>query len=71
MISPAGTSLVGPLGEGRHSQELLDDPVKLPDDYLKMPCIAMQEGPWKFTALWLSVRNPLVLTAWQSRPGGP
>jgi SAM-dependent methyltransferase len=58
VVEPAGMSLVEPLAESRPSQELLNDPVKLPEDYLKTPHIVMQEGPWKFTSVCLFMRKP-------------
>ena len=58
VVEPSGMSLVEPLAEARPSQELLDDPVRLPEDYLKTPHIVMQEGPWKFTSVCLFMRKP-------------
>ena len=58
VVGPAGMSLVEPLADSRPSQELLNDPVILPEDYQKTPHIVMQEGPWKFTSVCLFMRKP-------------
>ena len=58
VIKPAGMPLVEPLSESRPPQELLEDPVQLPDDYLRTPHIVLQDGPWKFTSVCLFMRKP-------------
>ena len=58
VIGPAGMSLVQPLAGVRLPQELLDDPVKLPEEYQKTPHIVLQDGQWKFTSVCLFMRKP-------------
>ena len=50
--------LVEPLTEVRPPQALVDDPVRLPDEYQKTPHIVLQEGQWKFTSVCLFMRKP-------------
>jgi len=58
VVKPSGMALVEPLSERRPPQDLLDDPVKLPDEYLRVPHIVLQDGPWKFTSVCLFMVKP-------------
>jgi SAM-dependent methyltransferase len=58
VIEPSGMALVEPISELRPPRELLDDPVKLPDEYLRTPHIVLQDGQWKFTSVCLFMVKP-------------
>ena len=73
VIVPSGMSLVEPLAHSQPPQELMDDPVKLPDDYLKTPHIVLQDGQWKFTSVCLFMRKPTnldLIADWWRRHSG-
>jgi SAM-dependent methyltransferase len=62
--------LVEPLTDVRPPQEFIDDPVRLPEEYLKTPHLVLQEGEWKFTSVCLFMRKPThldVLSEWSGR----
>ena len=70
VIAPSGMSLVEPLAYLPPPKELMDDPVKLPDDYLKTADIVLQDGQWKFTSVCLFMRKPThldVIADWWRR----
>jgi SAM-dependent methyltransferase len=70
LIRPSGMRLVEPLTKVRPPQALMDDPVRLPDEYQKTPHIVLQEGEWKFTSVCLFMRKPTLAGAcldWLSR----
>jgi SAM-dependent methyltransferase len=74
VIAPSGMSLVEPLAYLQPPKELMDDPVELPDDYLKTPHIVLQDGQWKFTSVCLFMRKPthldLIADWWRRHSGG-
>jgi len=58
VVEASGMDLVEPLSELRPPKEMLDDPVKVPEEYLRTPHIVLQEGHWKFTSVCLFLRKP-------------
>ena len=58
VIQPSGMRLVEPLTARATPQRFVDDPVMLPEEYLKPPHIVLQEGRWKFTSVSLFMRKP-------------
>jgi SAM-dependent methyltransferase len=58
VISPSGMVLVEPMSKVRPPQDLLDDPIKLPEEYLRAPHIVLQDGQWKFTSVCLFLVKP-------------
>jgi SAM-dependent methyltransferase len=70
VIQPSGMRLVEPLRHVRPPQPFVDDPVVLPEEYLKTPHIVLQEGQWKFTSVLLFMRKPSrgqALNQWLAR----
>ncbi len=63
VVQPAGMQLVEPLTHLRPPQDLIDDPVKLPEEYLRTPHIVLQEGGWKFTSICVFMRKRTRLDA--------
>jgi SAM-dependent methyltransferase len=58
VVEASGMALVEPVDESRPPQAMLDDPVKLPDEYLRTPHIVLQDGQWKFTSVCLFLTKP-------------
>jgi SAM-dependent methyltransferase len=58
VIRSSGMVLVEPVSELRPPAEFLDDPVKLPEEYLRTPHIVLQDGQWKFTSVCLFMVKP-------------
>jgi SAM-dependent methyltransferase len=58
VIEPSGMVLVEPLSDLRPPAYLMDDPVKLPDEYQRTPHIVLQDGQWKFTSVCLFMTKP-------------
>lgn len=60
VISPSGMTLVEPLSGVLPPKDVMDDPVKLPEEYMRTPHIVLQDGPWKFTSVCLFMVKPTV-----------
>jgi len=60
VIEPSGMTLVEPLSDLRPPPEMLADPVKLPEEYLRTPHVVLQDGQWKFTSVCLFLIKPTV-----------
>ena len=58
VVERSGMALVEPMSELLPPRELLDDPVILPDEYLRTPHIVLQDGQWKFTSVCLFMVKP-------------
>jgi SAM-dependent methyltransferase len=58
VINSSGMVLAEPLSALRPPAELLDDPVRLPEEYLRTPHIVLQDGQWKFTSVCLFFVKP-------------
>jgi len=67
IIEASGMHLVEPLTHLRPAQEFVDDPVVLPEGYLKTPHIVLQDGQWKFTSVCLFLRKPTHLDLFLER----
>jgi SAM-dependent methyltransferase len=58
VIDASGLELVEPLNLRAPPREMMEDPVKLPEEYQRAPHIVLQEGQWKFTSVCLFLLKP-------------
>jgi hypothetical protein len=58
VIAPSGLQLVEPLDDRPPPRQYVDDPVRLPEEYLKTPHIVLAIGDMKFTSVVLFLRKP-------------
>lgn len=58
VVEASGMVLAEPLDERLPPQELIDDPVKVPEEYQRTPHIVLQDGPWKFTSVCVFLVKP-------------
>jgi SAM-dependent methyltransferase len=60
VIQPSGLVPVEPLDDRWPPREYLDDPVRLPDEYLRTPHIVLAIGEMRFTSVIVFLRKPMV-----------
>ncbi|HTW08152.1 MAG TPA: class I SAM-dependent methyltransferase [Acidimicrobiales bacterium] len=58
VLKAPGLVLVEPLSSRRPPAEMMEDPVKLPDELMRTPHVVLQDGPWKFTSVCLFFVKP-------------
>jgi len=58
VIRPSGLVPVEPLDDVLPPPRYLDDPVRLPDEYLRTPHIVLSIGEMLFTSVMLFLRKP-------------
>ena len=58
VIRPSGLVPVERLDTRNPPDFYMDDPVRLPDEYLKTPHIVLAIGKWRFTSIMLFLRKP-------------
>jgi len=58
VIRPSGLVLVEELGRELPPQRYLDDPVRLPEEYLRTPHVVLALGAWRFTSVCLFLVKP-------------
>jgi SAM-dependent methyltransferase len=66
VTGPSGMVLVEPLDERRPPKEMLDDPVRLPEQQQRTPHIVVQEGGTKFTSVCVFMTKPGAAQLWRA-----
>lgn len=58
VVRPSGMVLAEPMALRLPPQQYLDDPVRLPEEYRRVPHIVLQADRWTFTSVCLFLRKP-------------
>jgi hypothetical protein len=58
VIRPSGMVLVEEPSRALPPQRYLDDPVRLPEEYLRTPHVVLATGSWRFTSVCLFFAKP-------------
>jgi len=57
VVEGSGLTLLGPIEVKPLPQEMMERPVRLPEEFQRAPHIVLQEGGWKFTSVCVFLRK--------------
>jgi len=66
VIGPSGMAPVEPVNDRPPPAEMLEDPVKLPEEQARTPHVVVQEGQWKFTSVCVFMTKPRAARPWRA-----